>query len=335
VCEVLEFNVGERNEMERPELRVIRVSEGLEYGEGKISARAIPVEAQRLVDDTIETNPDILVPIDYDDDGLQIDDDGCGDGRGVKKVFRGIGRELKRSLNRAKVFGGALAMTAGIWIGRGRADGQTLEQVFSGARSELDSDEGQINYGAHTADHVAPGREHIDCGCGAIDSAPAIVQASITYEAPIRDALKQLQVESPAIDTVFDNFCAYAATIPEQPEYSGKRVMQGIQQSEKVVKELEGPHMECRIVLNTVRGFTVNQALIRQVTDGQAQVFAVDVWRLQDIAKQQFPYDPTAEHEAFVSELVYTLATAGVLTPGDLPVYIVEQNAIEAPLPTA
>jgi hypothetical protein len=332
VFERIVFNGEDGFEMERPELAITRVSEGLEYGDGKIAAHSIPAEIQRTVDDTIEHHPDFLVSIDIDETGQSLDDDGCGDGRGVNKIFRGLHTELKRSLNRAKVFGGAVAMTAGIWIGRGVTEGQTLESVFHGVREDLDKR--GINYGGHTAEHIAPGREAIDSGCGAIDLAPQIVLAAGTYESPIRETLKALGIDSPAVDTVFTNYRSYAETLPRQPEYRGKRVMNGVQQSEKVVKELAGGHLECRIVLNMVRGYTVNQGLIRGSTDGQAQVFAVDVWRLQDIAKAQYPADEMAEQEAFVSELVYTLATAGVLTRGDLPVYIIEEKAVEAPLPT-
>jgi hypothetical protein len=76
-------------------------------------------------------------------------------------------------------------------------------------------------------------------------------------------------------------------------------------------------------VLNTVRACTVNQKLIREITDDKAQIFAVDVWRMQDIAGKL--YDDRAAHQrAFLSELIYTLATAAVLTKGDLPVDVVE-----------
>lgn len=315
--------------MEQVVARVTRVSDGLEFGDGKISAEAVSADVLQAVDLTIETNPDILVPIDADDNGIQIDDDGCGDGRGVKRIMQRVGggmREFGRSLNRAKVFGGALAMAVGVRIGAGAALGHTLESVFGQSRSELDDKD--INYGGHTAEHVTPGREELDCGCGAIDLAPQIVQAAVRLEQPIRDAIKHLGVDAAGVvDNVFTNYESYGATIAGQPEYSGKRVMSDIMDAEKVVKELEGAHLECRIILNTVAGYTVNQALIREVSDGKAQVFAVDVWRLQKIATELCPSDEAAQTQAFISELVYTLATAGVLTKGDLPVYVIENEA--------
>jgi hypothetical protein len=325
---------GERNDMERPPMRITRISEGLEYGDGKIAAEAVSPEVQQIVDDTIENHPDFIVPIDVDDNGLQIDDDGCGDGRGVNKVFRrirGVMQELKRSLHRSKVFGGAVTMAAATRLGNGTAKGRNLEAVFADGRQDLHDN--SINFGAHSALHLAPGREHIDCGCGAIDQAPQIVETAIRLESPIRETLKFLGQDSLLVDDVFDNYREYSATLPEQPAYSGKRVLEGILDSEKVVKELEGPHLECRIILNMVEGYTVNQGLIREVTDEQAQVFAVDVWRLQEIATNLYPGDPESQERALISELIYTLSTAGVLTRGDLAVYLIDELPVESPVP--
>jgi hypothetical protein len=98
-----------------------------------------------------------------------------------------------------------------------------------------------------------------------------------------------------------------------------------------VIKMLNGEHKERGIVLNHIAGYTVNQRKIRESTQEQAQVFAVDVWRMNDIAMQLFPGQYDLQHKAILSELVYTLATSAVLTRGDLPVDMIqaqEENAL-------
>ena len=112
--------------------------------------------------------------------------------------------------------------------------------------------------------------------------------------------------------------------MPNQGPYSGRKVIDRIVGTGKVIKKLGGDHRERRIILNTVRGYTVNQQLIRKGTDGRAQAFAVDIPRLEDIATKLFPDDAEGSSQAYLSELIYTLSTAAVLTKGDLPVYMIQ-----------
>ena len=91
--------------------------------------------------------------------------------------------------------------------------------------------------------------------------------------------------------------------------------------SGKIVKELTGKHLEMYIVLNDVEGYTVNQELVREVSGDQVQVFAVDVWRLKELAAELYE-QPEEQALALKSMLVYTLAVAATLTKGDLPVYL-------------
>lgn len=106
--------------------------------------------------------------------------------------------------------------------------------------------------------------------------------------------------------------------------YAGQEVAAAILGCGKVVKQLEGGHKEWFVVLNTAKGFTVNQEAVRAVTGGEVQVFGVDVWRMQDLAERLYPDNPSAQRQAFLSELVYTLAVSATLTKGDLPVYLIE-----------
>lgn len=297
---------------------VTRVSDGVAFGSGTISGQDGGAAMLARVDEVLHSNPDILVPIDHDDSGERLDDDGCGDGRAVIKTFT-KDREFKRSLNRAKVFGGATAMTAAIIIGTGNSHHATLDRVFDVAIEELD--ENNFNYGAHTDDHASSNK----CGCGAIDRAPEAVLAVVKYEAVIRSVLEHLALDTAELDEVFANYRDYVTTaMPQLEDFSGRKIMDAIIAKAKVVKQLGGDHREKRIVLNMVPGYTVNQALIRTVSDNQAQVFAVDVPRLEDIAKTISGTDAKLCAQAFLSELAYTLGIAAVLTKGDLPVDVVQ-----------
>lgn len=319
------LSARERNEtMEQPNFTVRRITDGLEFGDGAISGRDAEPEVLRTIDVAIHDNPDILVPVDCDDEGHKIDDDGCGDGRKVGVVQRGF-NTLKRSLNRAKVFGGAVAMAAPSRIGLGQAHGVEMTQVFSDAMTQLD--EHSIDYGAHTADHVAEGREESDSGCGAIDGAPVIAVTAAKYAEPIRGALKAFGLEGADVDEVLQNYREYAQAFPVQPGYRGKAVMQKIHEAGKVVKQLVGGHKERRIVINMVEGFTVNQQLIRELTNDKAQIFAVDGWRLNKIAQKLYSDNEEMQRKALISELVYTIGTAAVLTPGDMPIDLIELAA--------
>lgn len=304
-----------RHEM-TPEVEITKVSDGLGFGYGSISRESIEAVAgedvAQLTDEAIQS-PQLLIKIDE-----TVQDDGCGDGRGVKRIFEGF-VEKARSLNRAKVFGGAAAMASAGLIGTGRAVNTKLQEVFRAGISLLH--DRQLDYGAHTADHVK--NPDTDSGCGAIDNAPAIVEAAVTYKDKIRSAIALLGVETEGLDDVEENFAA-AANVNRGQNYSGKAVMQTIRDDGKVVKELAGGHVETRIILNFVEGYTVDQNLVREKTGGAAEIFAVDVWRMKQLAEEMYD-DPVDQHKAFLSELVYTLATAGVLTKGDLPVYAVQR----------
>lgn len=332
-------------EVAPPPYEVVWLTGGLGFGEGAISRFAVEElegneDLSRLTDEALH-DPALLVPIsriknNAEDEGEHVHDDGCGDGRVTGMVFgtdeNGDIRVLKSSLTRPKVFGGGITMTVAAKIGNGEAVDLDLPSTFREAGKELD--ERDIAYGAHTVSAIGVANSN-KSGCGAIDEAPAIIKAAVRYADRIADTVQFLLgegvpelygSEANGVRTpgIFEYFAQ--ATNVDQSDYSGARIMADIIDSGKVVKALEDKHLETRIVLNHVRGFTADQNLIRERTKdetqefGRAQIFSVDVWRMQDIAKQLYPDSPALERRAFVSELVYTLATAAVLTKGDLPV---------------
>lgn len=318
------------------EVEVSKITDGLGFGEGGISHNDrtdVEPELKAKVEAIIQSD-EILVAVDTDKDGVMLDDDGCGDGRGVKNIFEGVVERFK-SLNRAKVFGGAPAMVASAAVGLGMAKGKKLVAVFEGGINSLKDK--MIGFGGHTDEHA----HGPNCGCGAIDKAPQAIANAVKYESEIRSTIEALGISDDGLDDVYADYRDYAAEIAGDGTYQGVEVMSQVVESGKVVKKLADAHNEMYIVLNTKRGMTVNQELIRRVSDGKIQVFGVDVWRMQDLAARLYDNETvvtlhpeldeaqlalkTAEyqHKAFLSELVYTLGVAATLTKGDLPVYAV------------
>jgi hypothetical protein len=317
------FTDEEVGEMSHHHFEIVRISDGLAFGHGSISGADDEPEVLGRVDEIIQNSGEILVPIDKNNDGRELEDDGCGDGREATHVFR-LHETFKRSLNRAKVFGGSVTMAAACLIGVGRAKDESLDDVFGSAVGILQDND--MDFGAHTDEH-ASGE---NCGCGAIDHAPEAILAALKYEEPIRSVIDALGADTEQLDEVYGNFRGYVQEMPHKAAYSGRKVMDRIINAGKVVKKLGGDHRERRIILNTVRGYTVNQRLIREATGGRAQAFAVDIWRLEDIATNLFSEDTTHQSQAYLSELVYTLAIAAVLTRGDLPVYVIQDASSSA-----
>lgn len=309
------------------EFEVTCLADGLRFGDGAISTLdrlgnehdPLNQEAVARLDNALESNdPRLLVPI-SEVDGRPIEDDGCGDGRKAGRLFKGHAKELKRSLHRAKVFGGGMVMAAAALIGRGKKSQETdLYDIFQAGQDLLD--EHQLDYGAHTDNHASGDKS----GCGAIDNAPKILQKATEFKDQIAATIGVLTDDKHQPEVLTDvqsNFTAMAERIKNKP-YSGKRVMDKVREKDKVVKELEGDHRETHIIINTVAGTTVDQDFVRTLTDDAAQAFVVDEWRLRELSQEL--YSSEADQEtAYISMLVYTLATAGTLTKGDLPVYVI------------
>jgi hypothetical protein len=322
---------GERN-VGVPELQVTLISDGLGFGEGTISREALERE---VGDDPFEKaksaiiSQDILVPV-GEIAGETIEDDGCGDGRRVGRVYKGT-EPKEHSLDRYKVFGGGVAMTGAARIGLGQSDGLTLEQNFVIGMDQMDHHE--VDYGAHTADHVASDN---DSGCGAIDKAPAAVAYVAAHRETIKAAVASINGNTEGLDVVLDKFVRYAREVAGQL-YSGRAVIDEVIRRGKVVKELTGEHKEGDLVYNTVEGFTVNQAVVREATGGKLDAFAVDEPRLREIADKQYneageidDTDYSAEdmmRMALLSEQVYTMAVSAVLTKGDQRIFLVQAAA--------
>ena len=292
--------------------------EGLGFGEGDISSAKVDKVVLKDVLAAIDSKK-ILVKIDEDKEGRQVDDDGCGDGREVARIHEGT-KVLGQSLHRPKIFGGGATMAVAALVGQGHRKELGLQDLFSSAIADLAKHD--LPFGAHTDDKAKGDKS----GCGAIDMAPRIIENVGVFEDNIKGAAALILGDDEGIQEVIDYFKDYHQDHHEDA-YKGAGVMLEIVGEGKIIKELTGAHQEVAIVLNTVPGYTVNQQHIRSISSEQAQVFGVDVPRLATVAERLYPESEAEQKRALISMVVYTLATAGTLTKGDLPVFVVSAKA--------
>ena len=310
----MSHDIEKREDLIVQNIEVNCIADGLGFGEGDISSAKVDTNVLKDVLAAINSE-EILVKISIDSEGRLIDDDGCGDGRKVARIYEGP-KVLEQSLHRAKIFGGGATMTVAALVGQGKSKDDDLQDLFSTAIGDLAKHD--LPFGAHTDDHASGD----NCGCGAIDKAPRIIENVGVFEDNIKGAAALILGDDEGVQEVIDNFKGYHQDHHEDA-YKGAGVMLEIEDEGKIIKELTGDHQEVAIVLNTIPGYTVNQQHIRSISNEQAQVFGVDVPRLTTVSERLYPEDKAAQKKAFISMVVYTLATAGTLTKGDLPVFVV------------
>lgn len=287
-----------------------KISDGFGYGnvDSAIAVTGEDADLLKKLDSVVHQSP-LVVPLSVDKAGNTVRDDGCGDGRVVAQLYP--------HEHRPKVFGGGLTMTVSTLVGLQKAD-VGPSKLFTEAIMQLNTH--GIDFGAHTDDQAqAP-----NSGCGAIDKFPQILVAAVTYRQQIAESIASLGVATDGLEAVQDHFTAYSERFGNDV-YGGIEVMAKVAAEGKLIKELADEHIEKAVILNTVSGYTINQLLLHDQMDGRADVFAVDVWRMQELADKLYD-KPQERSTAFLSELVYSLATAAVLTRGNLPVYIVSKN---------
>lgn len=320
--------------------------QGLGFGEGGITVKKqieegiLTPETPRHIHEMLTNDHKAFKPV-------EVDDDGCGDGRPWVKIIQEYLDEngdtkirlFGKSKLRAKVFGGGLVVASSMWrtIQGEPAEYETVghDRAFMAEKLR----DHHVNHGAHSDDHA----EGENCGCGAIDKYTLISANALKYREQITDTLAALYGDdladnTAAIEQAFGTYEALARREGYFKDASGKQSMEQILSSGAVVKELAGHHIEETIVINDVEGTTLDQQYftetIKNADPAQkpriVQAFSVDVWRgrklaevVAEVAKEQ---DPTVDVEAikklaYADFLIRTLAVAATLTAGDLPVY--------------
>lgn len=269
-------------------------------------------------------------------------DDGCIDGRyATNKVYRALSGELVKDHidnlhhRRPLVAGGGAITGRACWIGaKGPGENSRRDLVKTVERLMAR----HINFGAHTGQHASG--ENIDCGAN--DKEQLIFSNIIVFEDKIKqDAVvlfKKLGWEFPQHS--WDIMIGQVKKLQAQAAYfvgaSGRKnldiIAKGLQVEgsapTSVIKELGGIHNEDFIYINLVKDTTFDQALFHEAlqmdfpaTESLAQIFVVDIWRIQELAEAvgDSEQEKTA---AFMAGLAYQLATAATLTDGTLRVFI-------------
>ncbi len=317
---------------------------GLGFGEGGISVRKqmelgiLTAEVPGHVDKLLMNDAEAFKTV-------ETDDDGCGDGRPWVKIMRmedtdGLKEvvEYKKSLLRPKVFGGGVMVASSMW--RAINGLPTDDELAITDRSFIiDELAGRgFSHGAHTDNHA----EGDNCGCGAIDKYVTITENAVKFREQITDTLKVVygggfDNNRDAIEQTFAVYENLAGDGTYFSESNGRQAMEQIIESGATVKELYGHHIEETIVINDVQDTTLDQQYFTQTVKEMCtdkpqiiQAFTVDVWRGRQIAEVvvdiKKAHDPTDDSEhtyrvAMADFLIRTLAVAGTLTAGDLPVY--------------
>ncbi len=336
------FEIGEPKMLEEidtmpKEIQVECIApEGLGYGHGSISVQDRLQNLEDLDQPTLATVQEIIesdrsmVPV-------EANDDGCPDGRSTASIIMGKDRQtIPGHKHRPKVFGGGATMATAALIGSGAIDArkETLHDAFEYGIFRLE--DAGLNFGGHSAVKTSEGKS----GCGAIDEAPNIVASIGKYKEEITGTIKALldptqdQAElNGMLETAFEHFDSLRdaerdqqATIEQYPvQYKGATVLSKFLARDKKIAELDGVHKEVAVVMNIdVEGMTFDQDAVRKSTNDTAQIFAIDVPRMREIAEGIFEYEPD-QKRALVSMFIYSLSTAATLTKGDLPVFVQHQ----------
>lgn len=329
------------HETDRQNSEVITLApNGLGFGKGLISVEA-RIANENLHRKELEQARNILrddteVFTEVDPDAQ---DDGCGDGRFVVRIYRRDESNQEiiygKSRRRAKIFGGGLAASSSMIrsVAGPVHHGETVlgDRKFMAEKLK----ELGIEHGAHTDNH-AKGE---NCGCGAIDRYPEITNNANLYREHITKTLQALYGESfaaseTAINSVFET---YEQLVTDEQYFSnaaGRQTMDLIENDGAIIKELGDEHLEGIVVLNDNEGTTFDQRKFDEKCraagiESEIQVFVVDVWRgrmyADAVAKIALENNMATDYEearkvAYADFMIRTLAVAGTLTGGDLPV---------------
>lgn len=245
---------------------------------------------------------------------VEKEDCGCGDGR--------TRDDLEQIIPRAKVFGGSVTMSVAVFNALGKTEKEDDSYGFNQAIEHLKS--AGVKYGGHTANNH--GQEK-DSGCGAIDRYPEIIGNIQYYQFPIKQSLEAILGDG-FDDEIYTKVMTNFRTAFESIDYSnfkGRVANKTIEESGAINTNLLGEHNEAFIVINKIRGTTLDQARFNAETGSKIQAFCVDEWRLQDIASTFLESaDVSVDTQAYYGMLIYTLATSSVLTDGSQRVVVVE-----------
>ena len=185
-----------------------------------------------------------------------------------------------------------------------------------------------IGVGDHVDDHHAPTDE--DTGCGAVDKMLLIVERIVQPSA----ASEVLVLASSLLDKPFMmNIQALLKQIvhflPEANDYFGrdfnnrfafKRQSVQILQAKApdAIEVLTGTHQEKAFLVNALQNTTFNRDQFSLDYNDNIQVFNYDAWTVRPLGEMLFPNDMQKQRTFVLCHVLYSIATAMVLTDGSL-----------------
>ena len=207
-----------------------------------------------------------------------------------------------------------------------------------------------IGFGIHIDDRAKDN----NTGCGAIDNIGRILAK---LQSP--EALQQLRALTQTIlgdsfdrhvvndviarmlflDAINPRYMPKEGNDPKGEYIYKKTIVDNVKEAaaehHEPVEQLEGPHNEVALMLNSVVDTTIDTDRLSHDTDGEIQVFGWDVWEVFKEAEMLFPLvgDSDAQNKAIENRLKHVtvrtilgIATAMVLTDGSLKVGLLKPS---------
>lgn len=184
--------------------------------------------------------------------------------------------------------------------------------------------------GAHFDDRA----QYPDTGCKAIDEAPLIMDVMVEPES--------LVVIKPYTEAILgdsfdeDVYMEVIATLHymNQPRYKNAYLQKDDElgtdyrdivlpmvrkvADKQAVEKMVGAHKEFAVGINMRRGETFDRDLMSLEHNNATQLFNYDHWFVEDAARAIFPNDEPARKLLVTSRVMYCIATAMVITNGNL-----------------
>ncbi len=187
-----------------------------------------------------------------------------------------------------------------------------------------------LGIGDHIDDHHTPTDE--DTGCGAVDKMPLIVERIVQPSAASQITMLAHSLLGKSYDVNLARRLTgrVAQFLPTAADYFGRTTDNHYafkQQSVQILRELApadpievltGTRQEKGLMINTVPETTFNRDAFSADHQDIIQLFNYDAWFVPSVAQALFPKDLLAQQVFALFHVMYSLATAMVLTDGSL-----------------
>lgn len=172
--------------------------------------------------------------------------------------------------------------------------------------------------GGHDADVV----HGAGSGCGACDK----LDVALKY---IADRSEDLRTTMAGLGVTVDDAAAEMVRanaqklVDEQYADGGPTIIRTVREvaGADAVETLTGDHKEVAVVINTKPQTTLNRGLVREQFGDKFQAFNVDIWALEQSAKN-LAQDDTKAQQFYYAALCYNVAVAAVLSDASLRIVV-------------